>query len=58
MVVSDPANNDYYTRRGSRARDAAAPVPSAVRDLATYCDDPGDPDTVAQPDIGLLESCF
>jgi hypothetical protein len=57
MFVADPANNDYFTRRGSRARDAAAPLSQAIRDPTTYCDDPGDPDSVAQPDIGFLESC-
>jgi Right handed beta helix region len=55
--VADPATNDYFTQPGSPARDAAAPVPASVLDPATYCDDPGDPDTNAEPDIGFLETC-
>jgi hypothetical protein len=57
MFVNDPANNDY-TKPGSPARDAATPVPQAVRDPALYCDDPSEPDLLAEPDIGFLESCF
>ncbi|WP_183296094.1 hypothetical protein [Cellulomonas cellasea] len=57
--VTDPANNDYFTERGSPARDEAAGLPSAVRDPRQYCDDPSatEPDTLVEPDIGFLESC-
>jgi hypothetical protein len=59
--VDNPRKNDYFTRQGSPARDAARAVSPAVRDpnAATYCDDPspGEPDTVIEPDIGFLESC-
>ena len=61
QFVDDPRSNDYFTKRGSPARDAAKPVPPAVNDpeAATYCDDPspGEPDTLVEPDIGFLESC-
>jgi hypothetical protein len=40
------------------ARENASPVPATVGDPAAYCDDPGDQDTLAEPDIGFLESCF
>jgi hypothetical protein len=56
--ISDPANNDYYTVPGSLARDNASPVSPGVGDPAAYCDDPGEPDALAEPDIGFLESCF
>jgi hypothetical protein len=56
--INDPANNDYYTVPGSLARDNASLVPPAVGDPAAYCDDPGEPDALAEPDIGFLESCF
>jgi hypothetical protein len=58
MFINDPANNDYYTKPGSPARDAATVVPQVVRDPAVYCDDPSEPDTLVEPDIGFLESCF
>ena len=58
--VADPANNDYFTRRGSPARDAAVAVPTVVADPRSYCDDPSpnEPDAFIEPDIGFLESCF
>jgi hypothetical protein len=57
--VTDPANNDYFTQRGSPARDEAAPLPPGVRDPRRYCDDPSatEPDSLVEPDIGFLESC-
>jgi hypothetical protein len=57
--VADPADNDYFTQRGSPARDAAAVLPRAVRDPRAYCDDPSatEPDTLVEPDVGFLESC-
>lgn len=57
--VTDPTNNDYFTRQGSPARDAATRVPSSVTDPRPYCDDPSatEPDQIAEPDIGFLESC-
>lgn len=58
--VVEPSSNDYYTRQGSPARDAATRVPAAVADpRANYCDDPSpsEPDTLVEPDIGFLESC-
>jgi len=58
MFINDPANNDYYTNPGSPARDTATVVPQVVRDPAVYCDDPSEPDTLVDPDIGFLESCF
>jgi copper-binding protein NosD len=60
LYVSNPASNDYFTRQGSPARDAAAAVPSAVKDPRTYCDDlsPGETDILVEPDIGFQESCF
>jgi len=59
LYVIDPANNDYFTRHGSPARDAATRVPSAVGDPRRYCDDPSptETDALAEPDIGFLESC-
>ncbi len=54
--VADPANNDYFTQRGSPARDTAAAVLPAVHDPRPYCDDPS-ADTLIEPDIGFLESC-
>ncbi len=57
LYVADPASNDYYTRLGSRALDRATPVSTSLADPMIYCDDPGDADTVKQPDIGFLESC-
>lgn len=59
LWVTDPRNNDYFTRSGSPARDAAAPVAAGVADPRTYCDDPSatEPDTTVEPDIGFLESC-
>jgi hypothetical protein len=58
MFVTDPANNDYYTKSGSPTRDTATLVPPSVKDPASYCDDPNDADALAEPDIGFLESCF
>jgi hypothetical protein len=55
--ISDPANNDYYTVPGSLARDNASLVPLAGGDPVA-CDDPGEPDAMAEPDIGFLKSCF
>jgi hypothetical protein len=57
--IADPAKNGYFTRRGSLARDAAAALPSAVRDPRLYCDDPSatESDTLIEPDVGFLESC-
>jgi hypothetical protein len=59
LYVPDPRSNDYFTQRGSPARDTAAAVPAAVADPRTYCDDPspGETDTNPEPDIGFLESC-
>lgn len=59
LYVTSPATNDYYTRQGSPARDAAAAVPVSVADPRPYCDDPspGETDTLAEADIGFLESC-
>jgi hypothetical protein len=59
LYVADPTNNDYFTQRGSPARDTAAAVPATVNDPRTYCDDPSptETDTLAEPDIGFLESC-
>lgn len=56
--IDDPAINDYYTRPGSLPRDRAIPVSESLADPVTYCDDPDDDDTLKQPDIGFLESCF
>jgi hypothetical protein len=60
QYVADPANNDYFTRQGSPARDQATIVPSGVADPRTYCDDPSpqETDQLIEPDIGFLESCF
>ena len=57
--ITDPTNNDYFTRQGSPARDTASKVPSNVVDPRSYCDDPSpnETDTIAEPDIGFLESC-
>ncbi len=61
LFVTNPVANDYYTQRGSPARDAAAPVSPSVADPAasTYCDDPTptENDLTVEPDIGFLESC-
>ena len=32
-------------------------MPTSVLDPVAYCDDPGDTDTLAEPDIGFLETC-
>lgn len=60
LDVADPANNDYYTRQGSPARDSAAALPSGVADPQTYGDDTRgtEPDRLAESDIGFRESCF
>lgn len=57
--VADPTNNDYFTRQGSPARDTASKVPSNVADPRSYCDDPSpnETNTIAEPDVGFLESC-
>lgn len=57
QFVDNPASNDYYTKPGSPARDAATPVPASLGDPVDYCDDPTDADAVHEPDIGFLESC-
>lgn len=59
LYVPDPRTNDYFTQRGSPARDTAIAVPAAVADPRSYCDDPspGETDTNPEPDIGFLESC-
>jgi hypothetical protein len=49
------------TRSGDRQRATQrAAVPTGVADPRTYCDDPspGEPDTIVEPDIGFLDSCF
>jgi len=48
--VEDPRNNDFYTKPGSPARDAALREPLLVDPRnSTYCH--------LGPDIGFLESC-
>jgi hypothetical protein len=60
-VSTSPLDATSWASRRSRSlsRVTAATVPAAVRDPRSYCDDPSpaETDTLAETDIGFLESC-